>query len=286
MPNSFTNPNSLCTIDELEKLLYAPCVRILDGSFFLPNSGRNPHDGYVQAHIPGARFFDIDQICDLTNPLPHMLPTAEAFATAVGALGIGNADRVIVYDQPGSFAAARVWWTFQVFGHANVAVVDGGLPAWIAAGLPVSDTCLAIEPVEYTACFDGSKVRGRADVLAAISNPSLQIVDNRPASRYAGRDPEPRPTTRRGHVPGSHSLPFGEFLDAGRHGAWRPKSELTAAFARAGIDPSRPMIAYCGSGVSACTTAFAAHLLGFDTVSVYDGSWSEWGNSDAAPVEQ
>ncbi len=262
-----------------------PAVRVLDGSYHLPGSGRDPRLEFAAGHIPGAAFFDIDAICDPQSPLPHMLPAPDAFAAAAGGSGIGNQTTVIVYDAPGSAAAARVWWMFRVFGHTDVAVLDGGLEQWLAEGRPVTDDAV-VRPVQtFEARFNSELVRSAENLFAAIDNGAVTIVDNRNPERFAGAEPEPRPVRRLGRIPGSVNLPFTAFFEPGRPATWKPDEGLAAAFAAAGLEPGTPLVASCGSGVTACTTALAAFVLGHEGVAVYDGSWAEWGNRDDPPIE-
>jgi thiosulfate/3-mercaptopyruvate sulfurtransferase len=260
-------------------------VRILDGSFHLPGSGRDAQAEFRRCHIPGAQFFDIDGIRDESSDLPHMLPSADAFAAKVGALDIGNDDHVVVYDVAAGSGAARVWWTFRVFGHRRVSVLDGGLGKWLAEGRPVSDSVAEVQPALYRApAANRTLVRTCADLLANVPTRREQVVDNRAPGRFRGAEPEPRPARKLGHISGSINIPFVDFIAPG--GVWRSEEEIAHVFARAGVDLGRPIVGTCGSGVTACTTALAAYLLGRDDVAVYDGSWVEWGNRDDTPVER
>lgn len=283
----YRNPHALVNTDWLAANLGAPDLRVVDGTWFFPSTGRSQRKEYEAGHIPGAVFFDIDEIADRESGLPHMLPDERLFAERVGGLGIGNGDRVVVYDANGGQSAShRVWWTFRVFGHAKVAALNGGLPKWRAEGRPTEAGAPSPRPKVFTANFDRALVRDFADVLANVTTGRELVVDARAAGRFKGIDPEPRPAKKRGHVPGSVNLPFTELLDAANGSVLRPADEIAAAAARAGIRFDKPLAASCGSGVTACTIALALFLIGHERVAVYDGSFAEWGNRDEAPVER
>ena len=260
-------------------------VRVLDGSWHLPAAARDPAAEFLAAHIPGAAFFDIDGISDPDSSLPHMLPSPAHFAESVSALGVGNASHVVVYDTVGLYSAARVWWMFRVFGHERVSVLAGGLPRWQAEGRPVESGTPTIAPGAFTArAADETMVRSFEQVRATLGTGGAQVVDARAAARFTGEDPGPRPDLPRGHIPGSRNVPFDAVLDDD-DGALGDAAAIRRAFAEAGVDPARPVITTCGSGITACTLALALAAIGAEQVAVYDGSWSDWGSRADAPVE-
>lgn len=267
----------------LAERLGRPGIVVVDGSNYLPTSGRDPAAEYAAGHIPGAVFFDLEAGSDRRSPLPHMLPTAEEFARHAGGLGIGDDDHVIVYDGSGvNLSAPRIWWMFRVMGHDRVSVLDGGVARWRLEGRPLEAGMSRRPAARFTARPTPGAVRDREAVRKALETGAEQVVDMRSAGRFAGTDPEPRPGLRGGHMPGSRNLPFNELVAP--DGTVLPPDDLRRRVAAAGIDPAGPVIATCGSGVSACALVLALHLLGRNDVAVYDGAWTEWGGRDDTPV--
>lgn len=280
----YPNPGALVSTQWLAEHLDAPDVRIVDASWYLRAMKRDPKAEYEEAHIPGAVFFDIDEIADTEAPYPHMLPSPEKFSARVRKLGLGDGNRIVVYDGAGIFSAPRVWWMFRYFGHEDVAVLDGGLPKWIAEGRPVDSHPAMPKERHFTARMNSFMVRDAEQVLRDSESGNRQIVDARSHGRFEGKEPEPREGLRSGHIPGSLSLPFAELID-GESGTLRPAAEIEKEFEQAGVDLSKPVVTTCGSGVSACTLALALNLLGHRDFAVYDGSWSEWGAREDLPIE-
>ena len=270
--------------DWLASHLDAPDLVVFDGSWHLPTTGRDPKAEYLAEHIPGALFFDIDDLSDEKSSLPHMLPSTVKFASRMKKMGVGDGMRIVVYDTHGLFSAARVWWTFRAMGHEDVAVLNGGLKKWKSEGRPLEDGPPPRRTERhYTPLLNALLVRDMEDMKQALAKRSAQIVDARPAGRFAGSDPEPRPGLRGGHLPGSRNVPSQLLIND--DGTLKPVSELETIFAGAGIDPTLPVITSCGSGVTASILSLALAVLGQTNAAVYDGSWAEWGADNGLPIE-
>ncbi len=269
-----TNPYLVST-DWLAERLDDPQVVAVDGSWHLPDAGRDGRTEYLDRHIPGAVFFDINAVADTSTNLPHMLPSTEVFAREVGKLGIGDGMTVVVYDGAGLFSAPRVWWTFRTMGADNVFVLDGGFPKWLAEGRPTEGGAGSQPPKTFTPRFAGSAAKSADDVAAALESGAAQVVDARPAARFRGEAPEPRPGLASGHIPGSLNLPSSTLVRDGR--LVDDEAELRRAFEAAGVDVSKPIVTTCGSGVSAAILALGLEGLGAKADGVYDGSWADWG---------
>lgn len=273
--------DALVSTEWLAGQLGADDLRILDASLFLPDDGRNAVAEFAQAHIAGARFFDITRIVDAAAKLPNMLPDAGTFARAAGLLGLNVDDRIVVYDNSPHHSAARAWWTLRIFGARNVAVLDGGFAKWLAEDRPVAAGEPARRDGTFQASADLGQVRSLQQVRDNLAGGREQLVDARSASRFAGSLPEPRPGVEPGHIPGSVNLPQTALFNA--DGTWKRGEALRAAFDQAGVDLSRPIVTTCGSGVTAAVVGFGAMLLGARDVALYDGSWSEWGADPSTP---
>jgi len=280
---SHDDSKNLVSTDWLVAHLNAPDVRILDASWHMPADNRNPRAEYEEAHIPGARFFDIDEISDKNSPLPHMAPPVELFISRMRAMGIGDGHRVVVYDTAGLFSAARVWWMFRLFGKDDVAVLDGGFPKWQAEGHPVEDMAPVTRDRHFTARRNAGLVRDVTQVAASSKLGDEQIVDARSPGRFTGEEPDPRPGMRSGHIPGSVNVFYKDLLN--QDGTMKSNTDLRAAFDAAGVEINRPIVTTCGSGVTAAILSLALARLGHNQSSVYDGSWSEWGREGDLKVE-
>lgn len=282
---TYKNPQALVSTQWLEDHLSAPDVRVVDASFFMPQQERDAREEFAECHIPGAVYFDINEICADGTDLPHMVPPEVKFSSKVRKMGLGDGARIVVYDSLGvATAACRVWWMFRLFGHEDVAVLDGGLPKWLREGRPTEDGEVNPMPRHYSGRTNNFLLREVDQVAKNIGTRKEQVIDARSAGRFSGQEPEPRVCSRKGHIPGSVNVPFSELLDM-KEMTFLPADAITAAFEKAGVDLGKPMTATCGSGVTACVLAFALFLLGHEDVPVYDGSWAEWAERDDLPVQ-
>lgn len=271
----------LVSCDWLAGELDAADLRILDATSFLPGTPRDARAEYEAAHIPGARFLDLSTLNDPGDPRPATVPTNAQFAARMTALGVGQGDRIVVYDNSPLVSAGRAWWLLRTFGARNVAILDGGMRRWVAEARPTESGASAGGEASFAADRQDSAIASKADVRANLASCAAQVLDARGKARFTGEDPEPRPGMASGHIPGSINLPFGQLLD--ETGLWKRGEALRESFRAAGVDLDRPLIMSCGSGVTACNLLFGAALLGKRDVQIYDGSWSEWGADPATP---
>jgi thiosulfate/3-mercaptopyruvate sulfurtransferase len=278
-----TTDDPLVSTEWLAAHLGDPKVKLLDASFKLPGVLPLPRDDYRGAHIPGAAFFDVDVISNHGIALPHMFPSEGSFSDGVGALGVSNADTVVIYDAGGWVAGPRAWWMFLAFGHCDVRVLDGGLQKWRADGHGVESGEVFPDFTTYSASFDPGFLRSRQQIIGNLDSRAEQLIDARPQPRFEGSVPEPRPGLRAGHIPGSRSVPYANLFDP-KTGAMKPLDELRKIFTAAGVALDKPIVTTCGSGVSALVLTLALYRLGVRGSALYDGSWAEWGQSDGPPV--
>ncbi|MBT5032493.1 MAG: 3-mercaptopyruvate sulfurtransferase [Proteobacteria bacterium] len=279
-----TLSNNLISTEELANKLGAENVTVVDCSWYLPTQGRDARAEFDLNHIPGAGFFDIDEICDKASPLPHMLPSAELFSESVGKLGVSNNSLVVVYDGAGLFSAARVWWMFHAFGHTNVRVLNGGFPKWVAEQRPIEkmEKKVSIRPNRsFSATPVKDLLASMETVLANCESQQAIVLDARSAARFEGSEPEPRPELPSGHMPGALSLPFSQLLS---DGSLKPANELRDIFQALGVNGSKPVITSCGSGVTAAAITLALAEAGYGMHRLYDGAWTEWASADNTPI--
>jgi thiosulfate/3-mercaptopyruvate sulfurtransferase len=275
--------HSLVSTDWLARELGAADLRVLDASWYMPREQINARERFAAGHIPGAAFFDIDEIADPESTLPHMVPTQARFEKLLSALGVSNGDRVVFYDQRGIFSAARGWWMMGLFGHDRTAVLDGGLPKWQREGRALSGKAVVPKPGQFRADFRAHRLRGAGDLLDNLKEQRETILDARAADRFHARVPEPRPGMRAGHVPGAISLPFTELLNDDQ--TLKSPDQLRARFKELHIDQASAVVTMCGSGITAAVLSLALSVAGLPSGALYDGSWTEWGARADTPVQ-
>ena len=274
----------LVTTEWLAAELGKSDVVVCDATMYLPNEPKNGHEEFRKAHIPGARYFDIDVVADQDTDLPHMVPTAGRFAKLMGAMGIGNSTRVVFYDQKGLASAARGWWLMGLFGHDNAFVLDGGLPKWMREGRPTEPGEGATpSPAVFKPDYRATRLRGVGDIIANVGSQAELVLDARAAGRFTGATPEPRPGMRSGHMPGAANVPYTDLLNA--DGTFKPIDQVRARLLEAGAGGTRPIVTSCGSGVTACILTLGLRLSGLPEGAVYDGSWTEWGGRPDTAIE-
>jgi thiosulfate/3-mercaptopyruvate sulfurtransferase len=283
-PSPNDDPKTLVSTDWLAAHLKDPDLRVLDASWFLPDAGRDAKADYAAGHIPGARFFDLDEISDSRSDLPHMAPPPEKFISRMRAMGVGDGHQVVIYDGAGLFSAARVWWTFRLMGKTDVAVLDGGLPKWRAEGREIEDMPPIVRDRHMTTSRQHNLVKDVTQVAHAAKLGEAVIIDARAAARFRGEAPEPRPGLRSGHIPGAKNVPFASLLNP--DATMKSPPELRAIFEAAGVDLAKPAITSCGSGVTAAVLSLALERIGHRNHALYDGSWVEWGMYDDLAVEK
>jgi thiosulfate/3-mercaptopyruvate sulfurtransferase len=275
--------DSLVSSEWLAQQLGASDLRIVDASWHLPDAGRDAAAEYAAGHIPGAVFLNLGTLVDSASLLDNTVPPAETFASRMQSLGISDGDRIVVYDDSAAKTATRGWFLFRLFGAKHVAILDGGLAKWKAEGRALDAEVPTPKPGQFTALFDDSQLRSKAQVISNLDGNAEQVLDARGAPRFAGSEPEPRPAVTPGHIPGARNVPYSTLFQA--DGTWKDTDALRQAFTAAGADLNLPVITSCGSGISACSLIFGLHLLGKHDVALYDGSWGEWGSDPATPKE-